>query len=244
MDSGYYAAFTGLLAKTEALELAANNLANVSTTGYKAQREFYRSFTASLSGRGLSPLNQAVNNYGVLGGSTVDLRTGTLERTGNDYDLALEGAGFFVIQTAGGVRYTRNGGFSIGARGRLVTATGDPVLSEQGPIEVPSGPVSISPDGTLSQKGAVIARLRLVDFAPGTALVAEGNSIYAAPPGSERPALERRVRQGMLEASNLNAVAGAVSLVALQRHTELLQRALSIFHTEFNRTAAEELPRV
>jgi flagellar basal-body rod protein FlgF len=244
MDSGFYAAFTGLVARTEALELAASNLANSSTTGFKAQREFYRSLMASLQGSRLSSLNQAVNNYGVLGGASTDLRTGTLERTGNDLDLALEGSGFFVIQTAAGLKYTRNGAFRIGASDRLEAATGDAVLGEQGVIELPSGPVSISPDGTVSQKGAVVARLKLVDFTPGTSLQPEGNSLYAAPQGSERPANDPRVRQGMLEASNLNPVVGAVSLVALQRHTEMLQRALSIFHSDFNRLAAEELPRV
>ncbi len=244
MDSGYYAAFTGLVARTEALELAASNLANASTTGFKAQREFYRSLVSSRDGTRLSPLNQAVNNYGVLGGASVDLRGGTLERTGNDLDMALEGSGFFAIQTPSGLKYTRNGSFRSGPSGRLETATGDAVLGEQGPIELPSGPVSISPDGTLSQKGAVIARLKLVEFPQGTALKPEGNSHYTAPQGTAHPANDPRVRQGMLEASNLNPVIGAVSLVALQRHTEMLQRALSIFNSDFNRSAAEELPRV
>jgi len=244
MDSGYYAAFTGLLARTEALEVAANNMANLSTTGYRAQREFYRSLTAALNQNRLSPLNQAVNNYGVLGGTLVDLRTGALERTGNELDLAFEGSGFFAVQTRAGIRYTRNGNFRAGTDGRLVTAAGDVVLGEQGPVQIPSGPISVSSNGTISQKGGLVARLRLVDFAPGTLLTPEGNSLYSAPAGSERPAQDPRLRQGMLEGANLNPVAASVSLIALQRQAELLQRALSVFHTDFNRTAAEELPRV
>jgi flagellar basal-body rod protein FlgF len=244
MDSGYYAACTGLLAKTDALELAANNLANLSTTGYKSQMEFYRSLTASLSGRRLSPLNQAVNNYGVLGGATVDLRKGEFEKTGNDLDLALEGSGFFVVQTPAGVRYTRNGSLHADASGRLVTSTGDPILGEEGPIDLPSGTISISPDGTISQRGALVARLKVVTFAPGTSLVPEGNSLYQAPPGSELPAGDPRVSQGTLESSNLNPVVGAVSLVALQRHAQLLEQALSIFRNTFNSAAAQDLPRV
>lgn len=81
VESGFYAAFTGLSAETKALELAANNLANISTTGYKAQLEFYKSLTASLATpnqRPLSTLNQAINNYGVLGGAKVDVQPGTL----------------------------------------------------------------------------------------------------------------------------------------------------------------------
>jgi flagellar basal-body rod protein FlgF/flagellar basal-body rod protein FlgG len=248
MDSGYYAAFTGLLAGTQALELAANNLANISTTGYKAQREFYKSLAASLGNlnqRQVSPLNKAINDYGVLGGATVDVQAGTLERTGNDLDLAMEGSGFFVVQTKAGLRYTQNGNFRVGADGQLVTAWGDLVMDDQNrPIDIPSGPVSVGPDGTISSQGAVVGNLQLVDFAPGTVLVPEGNSTYKAPAGSATPATDPRVRQGMLEASNMNPITGTIGLIMIQRQTQLLQQALAIFHNEFNKSAAEELPRV
>ena len=248
MDSGYYAALTGLVARMQAFEVTANNTANLSTTGYKVQHEFYKTLTASLNASKtpkLSPLNQAVNNYGVLGGSAVDLRNGTLERTGNDLDVALEGPGFFAIQAKNGLRYTRNGSFRVTQLGRLISATGEPVLGEQGrPIDILSGPVSISPDGTISQKGAVVGKLRLVDFAPGTPLTPEGNSIYAVPTGAERPLLDPRVRQGMLESSNQNPVTSVVDTIILQRHMELLEHALSIFNTDFDRTAAEQLTQV
>ncbi len=247
MDSGYYAAFTGLLAGTQALELAANNLANVSTTGYKAQREFYKSLTASLGNsnqRQVSSLNRAINNYGVLGGATVDVQAGTLERTGNDLDVAMEGSGFFVVQTKAGLKYTRNGNFRVDADGQLVTAWGDPVMGDQGPIEIPSGSVSISPDGTISSQGAVVGSLEIVDFAPGTVLVPEGNSTYKAATGSPTPTTDPRVRQGMLEASNMNPITGTIGLIMIQRQTQLLQQALSIFHNDFNKSAAEDLPRV
>jgi flagellar basal-body rod protein FlgF/flagellar basal-body rod protein FlgG len=206
--------------------------------------EFYRSLTASLSGRRLSPLNQAVNDYGVLGGATLDMRTGEFEKTGNELDLALEGSGFFVVQTPAGVRYTRNGSFQADASGRLVTSTGDPVLGEEGPIDLPSGTLSISSDGTISQQGAVVARLKIVTFAPGTSLALEGNSLYQAPQGSELSADDPRVSQGSLESSNLNPVAGAISLVALQRHAQLLEQALKIFHSTFNSAAIQQLPNV
>jgi flagellar basal-body rod protein FlgF/flagellar basal-body rod protein FlgG len=249
VDSGYYAAFTGLLAGTQALELAANNLANVSTTGYKVQREFYKSLTASLGNSNpqqLSSLNRAINNYGVLGGATVDLQAGTLERTGNDLDLAMEGSGFFVVQTKAGLRYTRNGNFRVDADGQLVTAWGDPVMSDQSlPIEIPTGPVSVSADGTISSQGAVVGTLQIVDFAPGTVLVPEGNSTYKPATGSSpTPAADPRVREGMLEASNMSPIAGTIGLVMIQRQNQLLEQALSIFHNDFNKSAAEDLPRV
>jgi len=248
VDSGFYAAFTGLLAGTQALELAANNLANISTTGYKSQREFYNSVTASLTNanrRPLSFLNQAINDYGVLGGATVDVQAGMLERTGNDLDVAMEGSGFFVVQTKAGLKYTRNGNFRVDAGGQLVTAWGDPVLDDQGrPLEIPSGSVSISPDGTISSQGGVVGRLQTVDLPPGATLVPEGNSMYKATKESTTPATDPRVRQGMLEASNMNPITGTIGLIMIQRQTQLLQQALSIFHNDFNKSAAEDLPRV
>jgi flagellar basal-body rod protein FlgF/flagellar basal-body rod protein FlgG len=244
MNSGFYAATAGLIARTEALEVAANNLANSSTVGFKAQREFYKALTAQLRRGSSSPLNRAINNFGVLGGARFDLRPGMLERTSNDFDFALEGAGFFAVQTAGGLRYTRNGNFHIDPRGRLVTAAGDMVMGEQGPLEIPSGPLSVGDDGTLSVRGAVVGRLKIVDVDPAATPVQEGSSQFSIPASAVRPARGTRVRQGMLESANLSPILGAVGLITIQRHAEMLQRALSIFHTEFNRAAAEELPRI
>ncbi|MGO8793105.1 MAG: flagellar basal-body rod protein FlgF [Terriglobia bacterium] len=244
MDSGFYAACTGLLAKTDALDLSASNIANLNTTGYKAQVEFYRSLEATMGSRRLSSLNQAVNNYGVLGGAAVDMKTGEFQKTGNDLDLAVEGSGFFVVQTPAGIRYTRNGNFHTDAAGRLLTATGDQVMGEQGPVELPGGPITISSDGTISQQGAVVAQLKLVTFKSGASLSAEGDSYYRAPAGSELPADDPRLSQGMLESSNLNPVVATVSLITLQRHAQLLEQALSIFHSVFNNAPAQDLSRV
>jgi flagellar basal-body rod protein FlgF/flagellar basal-body rod protein FlgG len=224
--------------------LVANNLANLSTTGYKGQMEFYRSLEASMGGRRLSPLNEAVNDYGVLGGAAVDLKNGEFQKTGNDLDLALQGSGFFVVQTPAGIRYTRNGSFHTDADGHLLTATGDAVMGEQGPVELPSGTITISSDGTISQQGAVVASMKIVTFKPGISLAAEGNSYYQAPAGSELPADDPRLSQGMLESSNMNPVVGTVSLITLQRHAELLQQALTIFHTTINGAAVQDIPRV
>jgi flagellar basal-body rod protein FlgF/flagellar basal-body rod protein FlgG len=244
MDSGFYAACTGLIAQTNALDLTAGNLANVSTPGYKAQLEFYSSLEASMGKHRLSSLNQAVNDYGVLGGAALDMKTGEFGKTGNDLDLALEGSGFFVVKTAAGLRYTRNGNFHTDADGHLLTATGDQVMGDQGPLELPGGEITFSSDGTISQQGAVVATMKLVTFRPGTSLAAEGNSYYSAPEKSDQPADDPRLSQGMLESSNMNAVSGAISLMTLQRHAQLLEQALSLFHTVFNNAPAQDLSRV
>lgn len=244
MDSGLYAACTAWIARTQSLDIAANNLANVDTTGYRAQRATFRSVLAQSSGAKLSPLNEAINDYAVLQGTRVDTSSGTLERTANNLDFAIEGNGYFVVQTQAGLRYTRNGQFQVSTDGRLITTSGDAVVGEQGPLQIPSGSLSVGPDGSLSVAGALAGKLKIVDFAPGTPLQSEGNAYYAAPQGGTRAASGAVVRQGMLESSNVSPVEGAIGLVTLQRHAELLQRAVSVFHSEFNRIAAEDLPRI
>ena len=147
MDSGFYAACTALLARSQGLDLVANNLANTSTPGYRAQHSVFRSMLANFSALPLSNLNQAVNDYSVLGNTQVDLSQGTLEHTGNELDLGIRGSGFFVVRTAAGQVFTRNGNFHVSANGKLVTAAGDAVIGDQGPIQIVGSPVSVSPDG-------------------------------------------------------------------------------------------------
>ncbi len=248
MDSGFYVAYAGLAARMQALDVVAGNLANSSTAGFKAQTPFYRALAAAQSGEILTPLNQAVNEFGILGGSRADLRAGSFDSTGNNTDLAIEGSAFFSVQTAAGIRYTRNGTFQLNAARQVVTQDGNQVLAEQGtktvPIVLPTGLVSVSPDGTLSVAGTLVAKLHLVQFAPGTELTPEGNSNYAVPAGSEQPPTGSSVRQGLLESSNLNPVEGAVGLIVLQRQADLLTRALSTLNTDFNRAATQDVPRV
>jgi flagellar basal-body rod protein FlgF len=244
MDSGYYAACAGLAAQTQALELVAHNLANLGTAGYRGQQATFRSLLAGSGTAARNPLNAAVNNFGVLGGSRIDFASGSLTATGNPLDLSVAGAGFFVVQTAGGTAYTRNGGFHITSAGLLVTAQGDAVLGEQGPITLPNGTVAVSADGTISVDGAVAAKLRLAEFSPSTTLSAAGNSLYTAIEGSELPAASSSVRQGMIEGSNVSPVESVVQLITVQRSAEMMQRALTLFDSQMNQTAAQDLPRV
>ena len=243
MNSGYYAACAGLQAQTQALELIANNLANLNTTGYRGQLPMFRDFL-SAGMESSSPLNQAINDFSVVSGSRTDLTPATLERTGNPLDLAIEGKGFFVVKTSAGTVYTRNGNFELAKTGKLLTASGDLVLGEQGPISVPSGELTISSDGTLSVNGALAGKLRIVEFPPGSAPTAVGNSYYSAPDNAVRLSADSRVRQGMLEASNVNAVDVIVNLLSVQRRAQMLEQAMGAFHSNFDKVAANDLPHV
>lgn len=245
MDSGYYAAFTGLASRMQALDVVANNLANVGTTGFRGQFEFYESVSAGLGNQLLSPINAAVNDYGVLGGAEIDFEQGNFESTGNPLDLAVKGSAFFVIQTPRGVRYTRNGSFHVNSAGQIVNQDENAVLGPGDlPIQVPQGEIKIAEDGAVSVAGAVAGNLRLVEFAPGTSLVPEGETNFAAPDGGAQDAKNSTVAEGVLESANVSPVKETVELIALQRHSEMLERTLSIFLDDFNRTAVTDLARV
>jgi len=244
VDSGYYAACAGFAAQTQALELVAHNLANLGTTGYRGQQATFRSLLAGAGSVARNPLNAAVNNFGVLGGSRVDLSPGSTVATGNAHDLSIGGEGFFTVQTAQGILYTRSGSFHVTSTGKLVTPEGDSVLGQLGPVSVPNGAFAVSSDGTISVDGAVVDQLRLVEFSHDTNLSAAGNSLYSAPPNSALPAATSSVRQGLLENSNVSPVAAVVDLITIQRNADLLAHAMNVFDTQFNQTAVQDLPRV
>lgn len=253
MDSGYYAACSGLAAQTQALELVANNLANLSTTGYRGQQATFRALLTGSTRVEMNPLNAAINDFGVLSGSRTDLTNGNLSATGNPLDLGIGGKGFFAVQSGERTLYTRAGSFHVTPTGQLVTAEGSAVLAETPllgartkvvPITIPAGAVSVSGDGTVSVDGAVVARLRLAEFASGVPLSAEGNSLYSAPANTELPAAASSVRQGMLENSNVSPMLGVMQLITIQRNADMLQRALTLFDSQLNQAAAQDLPKV
>ena len=244
MNSGYYAACTGLMSRTLALETIANNLANVSTAGFRASHNIFSSVLATTGTSPLSVLNQDENDYGVLSGTKLDNTQGALTPTGNDLDLAMEGPGYFAVQTATGTAYTRGGSFRVSPQGRLVTAAGDPVIGDSGPITIVGSPVSISADGTISTNGGITGHLKLVEFAPGIELQSAGGTYYTPSSGVASVASNSQVRQGMIESSNVNPVTSVVELISAQREVETMRRVLTMFSTELDKTAAQDLPRV
>jgi flagellar basal-body rod protein FlgF len=245
MNSGFYAACTGLMARTEALETLANNLANASTSGFRASRNVFSSLLATTGDSPLSVLNQDANDYGVLSGTRLDTSQGALVRTGNDLDLAMEGPGYFAVQTAAGPVYTRGGNFRVSPVGQLITASGDPVLGDNNlPIILLGTPISISQDGTISTNGAISGRLKLVEFAPNVEIKSTGSTYYTAPAGTAVPAQNSQVRQGMLESSNVNPVTSVVELITAQREVETMRHVLTMMNGELDKTAAQEIPRL
>jgi flagellar basal-body rod protein FlgF len=244
MDSGYYAAYSALLARTEAMDTASSNLANANTNGYRAQREYFRDAVAG-QGAADSQLNGAVNRYGVLGGDQVDLGQGALVKTGSMTDVAIQGQGFFAVKTAQGERYTRDGSFQRTKDGTLVDSAGNAVLdTAHKPITMPNGTIAVGTDGAVSVDGGVVGQLG-VFVAPATQLVAEGANQYRLNNASNlEPSQDYSVAQGELEGSNQDVVNGSLQLMLIQRQAEMMQKALSVFHNDFDRAASEDLPKV
>lgn len=244
MDSGYYAAFSGWLARSQALDLAAGNLANAGTAGYRAERDYFRSVIAGPEALD-SQLNTTVNAFGVLGGNRLDFGQGALTPTGNPLDLAIEGEGFFAIQTKQGIRYTRDGQFERAADGAVTTQAGEPVLdARQQPVRVPAGTIVVGTDGSVSVNGAIAGKLGVVGFASPESLSAEGANRYVAAGGTPTTAASGTIRQGELEGSNQDVIQGSLQLVLMQRQAEMMQKAVSIFSNDLDKTASEDLPRV
>jgi flagellar basal-body rod protein FlgF/flagellar basal-body rod protein FlgG len=248
VDSGFYAAYTGLLARTEALDAAASNLANVNTTGFRAEREYFRSVILGPEAAD-SQLGATVNDFGILGGNDINQNQGAITSTGNPLDVAIEGAGFFAVETSegageAGIRYTRDGSFQRSRTGTLITAQGEPVLNTAGkPIVVPAGEIAIGADGAVSVAGATVGSIGVFAFPASVPLIPEGVNRYKADP-AKAAASGATLRQGALEGSNQDAVQGSLQLILVQRQAEMMQKALTVFDNDFDKAATQELPKV
>ena len=251
MDSGLYAAYTGLIARTQALDTAANNVANAGTNGFRTQRDYFRSVLVDgyyPNSGAESQVGNAIDNYGILGGNHLDLGQGQLQTTGNPLDLAIQGTGFFAIQTTHGIQYTRDGAFQRSSTGVLQTSQGEPVLDKnQQPITIPTGDIHIASDGSISvatpDGSAVVGQIGTFTFSDPSILTAEGTNRFTANGAKPVPA-DGAVQQGSLEGANQDAIHGTMQLILIQRQAEMMQKALSVFNNDFDKTAAEELPRV
>lgn len=245
MNSGLYSACAGLTARSQALDTIAANIANSSSAGFRGQENIFGTVLAEAAHHGrMSSLNQATNSFSQVAGTQMDETQGAITRTGNDLDVAIEGQGYFKVQTAKGVVYTRNGHFRLSPTGKLTTEDGDPVLGQAGEITLGKGKVTISADGTISCNGSISGKLSVVKFAPGTVLTSRGGAAYGAPAGSEVPATDATVEQNALEGSNVSPIEGVVQLISAQRAAESMRHALTLIDSDMNKTAVQDLARV
>lgn len=193
-------------------EIAAHNLANAETTGFKAERVFAR----------------IVGDAIPVADTATDMSVGALTHTGEPLDLALADGAFLIVETPNGERLSRGGSFTLDAEGRIVDHRGNPLLGEGGEIVLPPGSIEIDRAGVLRVEGSEVARLRVETVPPGTELTHDEGTLFLPDPASvEQPVEERQLRQGHLEASNVNTVGSLVDLISIQRNFAAVQRAVT-----------------
>ncbi|MGD0669631.1 MAG: flagellar basal-body rod protein FlgF [Bryobacteraceae bacterium] len=242
MDPMTAMAASGLRSRMESLDLLANNVANASTGGYKADREFYSLYVSPEAG----DVDQTAT-MPVIERPWIDLAQGTIQPTGNTLDLALSGKGFFAVQAPGGPLYTRNGSFHLAADGSLVTSEGYPVSGAGGAALrlQTSGKIEVAADGTVSQDGQVVGQLQVVDFPGAAGLAKQGNNYFRSANPAPAPAAGAgtTVQQGKLEASNTGTAESAVRLISVMRQFEMLQKAASTA-LDMSKEAIEQVAKV
>jgi flagellar basal-body rod protein FlgF len=246
MADGIYTALTGAIAQQQTLDVIANNVANVNTAGYRADRAAFSEFLAGAQ-KGIPVLSSTgklpprVDHFVQIDAVTRDQEDGVLKLTGNPLDMALSGDGYFVVNTPGGERLTRAGNFMLRANNVLTTADGHEVMGENGrPISLPSAKnIHVSNDGVIEADGQFAGKLKLLRAEDPKALEKESAVLYKPIDGAQLDAAKVTVTQGHIEASNVNAVAGLNDLITVNRSFDALQKVIDTFQKIDERTARD-----
>ena len=233
------------------LDVVANNVANVNTAGFKADHTLFEEYLSPGAHEDNFKLGDRRLSYVQDRGTFRDFSQGATNQTKNPLDVAIDGGGFLVVQTAGGERYTRDGGLQMNGQGQLVTSGGDPVLGTAGPIvfQPTDHDISIAADGTVtvqegnshtdSQRG----QLRLVSFPDAQKMLKEGSNLYAAGEGAAQPDLKSTVRQGYIEKSNVSGVAEMSRMIEVTRAYTQIATMLQQ-ESDLHKSAIEKLSEV
>ena len=222
MENSIYAALTRQSGLLNELQVIANNIANASTTGFKSETVM---FSEHISDVGTDQASLSMAEAKVR---NTDFSQGTLTKTGGTFDLAIEGDGFFLVQTPGGERLTRAGAFAPNENGDLVTMDGNPVLDAGGaPVFIPQGlgTIGIAADGTISAQGRPIGQIGIVSPTDPDGLTREGGLLFDAPDGFV-PTENGRVVQGFVENANVNPISEIGRMIEVQRAYEMGQNFL------------------
>jgi flagellar basal-body rod protein FlgF len=240
MAGGTYSALSGLQTRLAQLDRIAADIANAGTAGYKTERVP----TVEARRPDFNQVLQTAIDVAAAPG-LVDFRDGQMQTTNRDLDVALDGRGFFEVETAQGLRYTRNGQFSRRPDGTLVTADGDVIQGDGGgPIVVGQGAIAFEPDGSVRAGGVLAGKLKIVDFGDYVGLRREGGHFRpeAGLTPTAAPATSH-VRGGALESSNVQLPERMVQLTEVSRAFEALQRGITTLMNDVDGRAISELGR-
>lgn len=230
MTNVIYTAISRQNGLTKELTTIANNIANADTIGFRSDRPFYSEYVRVLSS-GDQSLSQTR-----IAGRVLDFSNGAFTKTGAQLDVAIEGEGFFVIDTPQGERLSRAGSFSLNAQGGLTTQSGHSVLDQSGaPITIPTDAANliIADDGAIAADGLPVGQLA-VATAPATALIREGDNLLRST-AAITPVTAPKLRQGFVEESNVNSVMEITRLIEVQRAFELNQQIIADEHERVSR---------
>lgn len=243
MDPLISAAASGMRSRMEALDLLANNIANASAPGFKADREFYGLYVSAEAADSSAGVPTSLP---VVERNWTDFTQGTLIPSNNPLDLAINGKGFFVASSPSGPVFTRMGGFRLSAQGELETADGYQVRGQDGKTMHldPAKSIEVAPDGVIHQDGQPAGQIAVVNFKDPSALTKRGQMYFSSDTTTNPPIpATADLQQGRLESANAHPAESAVHLVGVMRQFEMLQRAVSL-GAEMNRHAIEEVARV
>lgn len=234
MENSSYVALSRQMTLANEMTIVANNIANANTPAYKAEKMVFREFLDQPTrGEQLSFVQDV--------GLARDLSEGPMTATGNPLDIAINGKGYFVVDTPMGERYTRHGRFQLDANGQVVTGAGHPVRGLAGPIIVPpnQGDIAIAEDGTISTEEGIIGNLQLVDFEDEQLLRKGANGLYSSedpPENIQTPS----VSQGMLEESNVEPIIELTRMIQVHRDYQSVQNFIKAEHDR-QKTAIQRL---
>lgn len=268
MSKGIYTAVSGAMAQNARLDTIANNLANVNTPGFKRDGQLFREYLTSYekepgtitvpripaSIESFYDMQGGDKSYVDAAGTFTDFSQGALKPTGNKLDIALEGEGFFEVNTPEGSRFTRVGSFIVDGDGRLVTKQGFPVLRDGGPgadpssreIRLTSANVSITPTGEIFEGNHNIGRLALVNVGKKDALLKVGQSLYSLKDTIDPQltvANEAKLHQGFLEMSNVNPIREMTDMITATRVFESTQKGIQAYDQMLHK-AVNDVPKI
>lgn len=229
MENPAYIALSRQMVLSRQLDIIANNLANANTGSYKREDLAFVEYLVKPDAAGNPTFVRADGRVAMVQdlGMVRDTEQGPMTETGAPLDLAINGEGYFVVNTPEGTRYTRLGRFQVDTNSQLVTSGGDAVQGTDGPIFVPpdDGEVKVARDGTISTEGGPIGRVQLVRFADEATLTHAGNGLYIAQ-DQPQPTTESEVIQGMVEESNVKPVIELTEMIAVLRNFQAAQKMI------------------
>ena len=220
MDNVMYVGLSRQMTLQRELDVIANNVANVDTSGFKVESLTVQADPQKLPVGGQGP---ATVNFALDAGVARDFSQGSLKQNGDPLSMAIEGEGFFKVSTPAGERYTRDGRFSLDDQGQLVTQNGQAVQGDGGAIVIdPSkGQIKVATDGTVSQGNQTVGKIAVVNFASLSALSKDGQGLYRNDTNIQpQAAPAAKVRQGMIEGSNVEPITQISKMIEVSRAYE------------------------